>query len=447
MATTLNIFISSKMVELKPERDALYGLLPSLDYGDIELRAWVFEADAAASEDSIRQMYLDALSKSALYLGLFWNQYGEYTIDEFDRATEWGIERHIYVKDVEADKRESRLTEFLNKHGDVTTGITAKWFKTTDELCAAVKASIERWIAQRLMRRSSAPEAVYTNDPSLIPEKPRQLFGRETLQSEVEALLNDGERVLLQGFGGMGKTALAATIAADWLTRGPVLWIKAAQAETDALFEGLARPFNAQQAIAAATGQAKIDLLRQLLVASGTALFVIDDAWEGDTLAPIIQALPSNLPLLLTSRHRLPIGKRRAFAELSAQAALDLLSYHADADFGQPAAEGEAPGDAEMLCRKLGHHAFAIEIAGKTLNVDELRPAELLQRIEDAPHKLEVPEDLALDHRHSVADLIEVSLEALKAKDEFAYQIFLAFGAFFVPSATPELLSLHLNDP
>ena len=33
MTTKLNIFISSKMVELKAERDALYALLPTLNYG------------------------------------------------------------------------------------------------------------------------------------------------------------------------------------------------------------------------------------------------------------------------------------------------------------------------------------------------------------------------------------------------------------------------------
>jgi hypothetical protein len=49
MTTTLDVFISSKMVELKAERDALYDLLPTLDYGDIKLHAWVFEEDAPAS--------------------------------------------------------------------------------------------------------------------------------------------------------------------------------------------------------------------------------------------------------------------------------------------------------------------------------------------------------------------------------------------------------------
>src|SRR5689334_7879370 len=103
MTTTLDVFISSKMVELKAERDALRDFIPSLNYGDIKLRAWLFEEYAPASSKPIREEYLEVLQNSALYLGLFWNLYGEWTIDEFDRATEWGMERHIYVKDVDAD--------------------------------------------------------------------------------------------------------------------------------------------------------------------------------------------------------------------------------------------------------------------------------------------------------------------------------------------------------
>ena len=49
MSTMLDVFISSKMVELKPERDALFALISALDYGDIKLHAWVFEEDAGAS--------------------------------------------------------------------------------------------------------------------------------------------------------------------------------------------------------------------------------------------------------------------------------------------------------------------------------------------------------------------------------------------------------------
>lgn len=447
MVTELDIFISSKMLELKAERDALYDLLPTLDYGDIKLRAWVFEEDAPASEDSIRSVYLKALQDSALYIGLFWNQYGEYTIDEFDKATEWGMERHIYVKDVDADQRDPKLADFLNQHGDVATGITAKWFKTTDELCAAVTQSIEFWATNRLRYRGGATytvSGIFAQKPADIPDQPEQLIGRDSLQDQVQGLLDGGKRVLLlQGFSGMGKTALAATIAAAWVTEnGPVLWMKAGQAESDALFEGLARAIGQDKVVemARAEGDAKSVVLQQILTQSSATLLVIDDAWEGEALAPILQAIPNTLPTLLTSRIRHSVGEIVPVAELDPPAALKLLEQHAGASYADTADDS-----AEKLCQTLGYHAYAIEIAGKTIKVDQLTAAELLSKIDTAPHDLNVPNDLSAPDRRSVAYLIEVSLNALQATDESAYTAFMAMGAFFAPSITPELLHLFMH--
>jgi len=146
MSTTLDVFISSKMRELMPERDALFEFLKTLDYGDIRLHAWVFEEDAPASSRTIRDIYLRALQNSALYIGILWNEFGEWTVDELERATQWGIERHIYVKDVDTHKRSAQLRQLLDKYGPVDTGITTKWFTNIDGLKNAVKQSIETWI-------------------------------------------------------------------------------------------------------------------------------------------------------------------------------------------------------------------------------------------------------------------------------------------------------------
>ncbi|MCC6896781.1 MAG: DUF4062 domain-containing protein, partial [Anaerolineae bacterium] len=439
MPTTLDIFISSKMVELKEERDAIFKLIPSLDFGDIKLHAWVFEEDAGAVGRPIRDVYLNALQKSALYLGLFWQQYGEYTIDEFDRATEWGIEQHVYVKDVEADKRAPELTDFLNKHGSVTSGITAKWFKTTDELCAAVQRSIENWISDRLRFRSGS-SAIHATHPDDLTEKPEKLFGRDALLAEVRTLLEQHQRVLLQGFGGMGKTALAATLAARWITdgKGSVLWLKAGSAELDALAEALARPFNASQAVASQTGDAKLKVLRDVLRASGATLLVLDDCWSSKDLLAILKSVPGDMALLATSRQRYPLAKIRSVDELAPSDALDLLAYHSDRTFTSSVDNQSALA----LCDLLGHHAFAVEIAGKTLKANSWSPSDLHQRIKTAPHTAEMPLDFAEAGRENVAKLLEVSLNAL---DESTRNVFLAFGAFFAPQLTSEMLQLYFD--
>ena len=120
----------------------MHRLLPALGSDLVALRPWVFEDDAPAADASIRSVYLDALKRSALYLGLFWNEYGEWTVDEFERATEWGIDRHIYVKNVDAGQRDPRLQAFLDEQSNVIAGITPKWFESVDDLLEQVRKSI-----------------------------------------------------------------------------------------------------------------------------------------------------------------------------------------------------------------------------------------------------------------------------------------------------------------
>ncbi len=438
MPTNFNVFISSKMVELKAERDALYALLPTLNFGDIRLHAWVFEEDAPANSRSIRDNYLKALQDSALYLGLFWNAYGEWTIDEFERAREWGMERHIYVKDVEAKKRDSQLADFLKKHGSVTDGITAKWFKTTEELCQAVTKSIEAWIIERLRPRSGSTDATFASDSDDLTEKPRKLFGRDSLKTHIYKALDEGERVLLQGFGGMGKTALAATLASEWIAegKGAALWLRVGSSSDDAAMEALARPFKQSEAIARETGDNKVIVMRQILRQSGAKLLVLDDCWNGSALFSLMKAVPSDIALIVTARQRHALDSIIDVGELHPADALALLNNHAkniDAD----------TVDADALCKLLGYHAFAIEIAGKILKAQKLSPSELISQIENNPHSMKVPGDYNAKERTSVKDLLDTSIAVL---DDKTRRLFLNFGAFFSPTVTPEMLQLYASD-
>jgi hypothetical protein len=215
MSTQIDVFVSSKMQELRADREVVYALLKEMTISDIRLHAWVFEEDAPASDHSIRDVYLDALHDSALYLGIFWHEYGEWTIDEFDRATAWGIERHIYVKRPATGQRDERLTKFLDAQSPVATGVTTKWFTTLDELRDAVKLSLSNWIQKRFLVHPGAPSAVLVRSPDELPEGPRIVIGRNSTLKELQSLLNERRRVLLTGLGGCGKTALAAGLAAS----------------------------------------------------------------------------------------------------------------------------------------------------------------------------------------------------------------------------------------
>ena len=157
----LRVFVSSKMVELREERSLIYASLPPLLNGIVGLQGWIYESDAPASIDTVRQVYLDALKDSSLYVGIFGNEYGEWTIDEFERATEWGIDQLIFVKDVDAYKRDPRLTEFLSRVSTVTSGPASKWFKNNGELRSALEKSIEVWLIKRLKNDKNRRERLY----------------------------------------------------------------------------------------------------------------------------------------------------------------------------------------------------------------------------------------------------------------------------------------------
>lgn len=437
--TTLTVFISSKMQELAAERTAVYDLLTQMGSGPLHIKAWAYEHDAHAASYPIRDVYLKILEESALYIGLFWKAYGEWTIDEFRRATEWHIDRLLFVKSDERDNREDKLNQFLDEVAPVDKGLAPIWFTDVDDLRGKVEHSLKVWINEKLTYRPGSANAVLVTDPDDVPHQPRKLIGREDLLAQLRTALAQNSRVLLQGFGGMGKTALAATAAAEYLKAnpGPLLWQEIGKESSDAIFEALARPFNAVQQIAREQGDAKIQSMRALLRQTGIKLLVLDNAWDGPVLKTVLEAVPRDVPVIVTSRHAYPLDMRIEVDELSPTSAVETLAFYA----GNPTLQQD-PAAAE-LCQLLGYLAFALEIAGKQLMVDKLTPAHLKTRIESAPAKMNMPLSFSQEGRRSVGDLLETSIEAL---DKDTRRVFMTFGAFFAPQMTPEMLELYLEN-
>lgn len=142
----LRVFVSSRMQELAPERALIRSALDEL-----RIDGWVFEEDAGARPQTIRQTYRQEIDAADLYIGLFWRGYGDYTIDEFDYATEKDKDRLIYEKrDGIEGKRDPRLQAFLDRIGKVESGLTIRWFDTPAELCEGIKQDTARWQAEKV---------------------------------------------------------------------------------------------------------------------------------------------------------------------------------------------------------------------------------------------------------------------------------------------------------
>jgi tetratricopeptide (TPR) repeat protein len=442
MQTQYEIFVSSKMLELRDEREMLQELIPSLSRGIVTFTGWIYEDDAEASDKSIRDVYLNTLRKCDLYIGLFAGEYGKYTIDEFEHATLWGIDRHIYVK--QGVERDPDLQAFLRRIADVETGIAPVYYATVDELRSAVERSINAWFDERSIQRLGSPSAVFARTPNDLLERPQRLIGRDDLLGQINETLDQGQPVLLQGFGGMGKTALAAEVAARRIEagKGAALWQRVGMDSAEAVFEAIARPFNAHQDIAKLRGDEQLVAVRQLLAERGVRLLILDDMWNRETLFQVMKAVPREVGLLVTSRHRYPNFQRVEVGRLARGASLELLGYHAGESYRNDPA-------ADSLCEKMGDSAYGLRVVGMTIAVEGLPPQTMLEQLEHTQYALRVPMDFADEGQRSLAQLIEVSLNMLVESGQqgkLARAVFLAMGCFFAPQMTSEMLSLYMEE-
>ncbi len=140
-----SIFISSVQKELAEERRALKAFVE----GDPLLRrfftVFLFE-DLPAADVRADAVYLDEVDRSALYVGLFGNDYGfedaeglSPTEREFDRATRQGKPRLIFVKGADDRARHPKMAALICKADDQ---LIRRRFTGTPDLTAALYASL-----------------------------------------------------------------------------------------------------------------------------------------------------------------------------------------------------------------------------------------------------------------------------------------------------------------
>jgi tetratricopeptide (TPR) repeat protein len=438
-----SVFISSTSVDLKKYRLAAMQVCEQLGFEPIAMEN--FEAMGVGATEGSKRKLRDA----DLYVGIIAHRYGyiesgherSVTEIEFDYAGERGLDRLCFMVDPDhawpksaIDRKNAELLDAFKAKIDKT--VIRALFTTVEDFRQKLVQALVNWQEWRTARGGEL-DAIYATMAEDIPGRPETLVGRDALVAEVNGLLDKGKRVLLQGFGGMGKTALAAHIAANRINdkKGAVLWLRAGTEDRDSLLTALVRPFNAQQNVLSETSPAaQARAVRLILAAHNVSLIVLDDVWNGRALTQLLNgnAVPQGVPILVTSRHRFTGLTRLDVGKLSRKASLALLGDEEWAD----------DSDANALCEKLGDHAFAVRVAGLTLALDGLTPGELLERIEAAPWKLAAPDGMEEEGRTSIEDLLNTSLYTLDAEARAA---FLAFGALFTASATPELLAIYME--
>jgi tetratricopeptide (TPR) repeat protein len=429
--TRLTVFVSSKMKELAEERQIIKHALDEL-----EVNAFVFEADAGARPGSIRSTYLDELESSDLYVGLFWNGYGEWTQDEFNQARKMRKDCLLYEKRTEIDERDPRLQAFLDIHNKVQPGLTIRWFEQPDQLAEFVKEDVADVLAKGYRRSRRSGLGVPFQVPPLSDQYIERFSVLDRLKRKLLTTDDQGTplvtRAALHGIGGIGKSVIARAFAHGAATaeRFPdgSLWVELGETpdlprRLTAWGRALGDPQLGDTGYADL--QTAVSQLRTLL-ADKKCLLVVDDAWSSKHVKEAFLVGGPNCLLLVTTRLANiadDIGATRIELEvMSSNESLALMESWA----GDSVARDRPT--ASWLADEVGHLPLALELIGAQVNRlgswSECRERWQQQRL------LAVKRGRgAVGKENNLLDSIGLSFGSLSNEDQANFRRFGVFGA------------------
>ncbi len=141
---TYRVFISSSMGEMREERAIITTIIEEEGY-----HPFLYEDDAKARPWNHEETFSQELKASHLYVGVFWKNYGPYTIQEFELAQACGIPRLVFEKRSPSGERDARLQKFLENINAVTNpdGVTIARFSSSSDLRKTFQESFKSFLA------------------------------------------------------------------------------------------------------------------------------------------------------------------------------------------------------------------------------------------------------------------------------------------------------------
>jgi predicted ATPase len=398
----LRVFVSSTLGELAEERRAVARAISAL-----HLTPVMFELGARPYPP--REVYQQYLAQSDVFIGLYWQRYGQPAPgahvsgleEEFELSG--GLPRLLYVK-APAPDREPGLADLLARI-EHEASASYHHFGTPGELGRLVRDDLAVLLSERFAASEAAPAAPARpapkggpRGPSRLPVSTTSLIGRERAIGEVARLLGrPGARlVTLTGPGGVGKTRLAVAVGGRLRGRfgaGIVLVPLEAITDPGLVLGAIGRAAGADLAGAGAPVEALAEIF-----GDGAWLLVLDNLEQVVQVAPDLGELLARCPglaILATSRTALGLRAEREYpvpplpppadlgtasvAEVAASPAVALFVDRARAARpGFALTEGNAAAVAE-ICRRLEGLPLAIELAAARTRL--LDPPALLDRL------------------------------------------------------------------
>jgi predicted ATPase len=396
----LRVFVSSTLGELAEERRAVSRAISAL-----RLTPVMFELGARPYPPA--ELYRAYLAQSDVFLGLYWQRYGQLVPgaqvsgleEEFELSGE--LPRLLYVK-APAPDREPRLADLLARVKDEASA-SYRSFRTPAELGRLVRDDLavllsERFAAAGGQPAAAAPSRAGARGPRPLPVSMTALLGRERAIDEVAGMVErSGARlVTLTGPGGVGKTRLAVAVGErlrDRFVAGTVFVPLEAVTDPGLVPAAIGRMAGADVARAGSPVEGLAETF-----GDGAWLLILDNLEQVVRVAPGLGELLARCPqvvILATSRTVLGLRAEREYPvpplalpagsaavpleELKSSPAVALFVDRARAV--RPAfalTEGNAAAVAE-ICRRLEGLPLAIELAAARTRL--LDPAALLDRL------------------------------------------------------------------
>ena len=263
--------------------------------------------------------------------------------------------------------------------------------------------------------------------PVTVPPK---LVGRDATLAQVYGQLKQGNPILLYGESGVGKTALAATLANAYTQQaGGVLWFNVSNPRLETLLVNVGRAYRVREIINTDNPVGMLGAVENTLTAQ-KPLIVLDGVISADTATRFITRCVSNLPTMIVSDRRLE-GPWAVMEVPALETAQAVALYKQESRSVNPNDDPHVSQIVEIL----DHSALAIMVASKAMLASKQSPEnylKILQQISSATGNTGA----------SVA--LTASFKALTG----ALQgILFIMGATFSGEASPELLSKIGNAP
>ena len=458
----LSLFISSKMTELAEERRAVQNALKSYNmYG------WLFEKDAGARPESIQQTYFEEVAACDIYIGLFWLGYGEYTIEEYEKARSLHKPCLIYERHIDVEQRDPRLTTFLEDMQHVTdpSGLTIRRFQTSTELAGQVNNDVMHLLITDF-RKSRRQPPVWN-----IPYEQNPFFtGREPLLRQLHEMLHrKGSSALsqpqaLSGLGGIGKTQTALEYSYRYRHEyHAIFWIRAeSEAALNTSYADIAKRLALPKQEAPDPDKI-VQAVKQWLEQQEQWLLIFDNA---DTPTLLKRYVPRNATgkghVLLTSRVQvfdmLGIARPMEVQEMRPEEAVAFLLKRTGRD--EPESQERTAG--EQLAKELGYLPLALEQSSAYMLEKHSRFQDYLasyrrQRLallnKAQPKATDYPESVAttwainfreVEKEPAAADVLRLS--AFLGPDHIPLEL-LTLGASHLGPVLSEVLARATDDP